>query len=77
MTHERQDAEIPDQAEENRRIWDANAGFVVDGSEEPGFPEPEQRRAGVRWDDMPGIPPVMVVRMRLSQGGQSSATRDA
>ena len=40
-------------------------GFVVDGFEEPGLPEPEKRKAGVRWDDMPEIPPVMVVRMTL------------
>jgi len=42
------------------------AGLVMDGIEEPGFPEPEQRRATVRWDDMPEIPPVMVVRMTLA-----------
>ena len=41
------------------------AGFVVDGIEEPGLPESEKRKAGVRWDDMPEIPPVMVVRMRI------------
>jgi SAM-dependent methyltransferase len=41
------------------------AGFVVDGVEEPGLPRPEKRTAGVRWDDMPDIPPIMVVRMKL------------
>jgi SAM-dependent methyltransferase len=41
-------------------------GFVVDGMEEPGFPEQEERKATVRWDDMPEIPPVMVVRMKLA-----------
>ena len=41
------------------------AGFVMDGIEEPGLPEPEKRRATVSWDDMPEIPPVLVVRMRL------------
>lgn len=41
------------------------AGFVVDGIEEPGLPEPEKHKAGVRWDDMPEIPPIMVVRMSL------------
>ena len=41
-------------------------GFVVEGLEEPGLPEPEKRKAGVRWDDIPEIPPVMVVRMRLN-----------
>lgn len=40
------------------------AGFVVDGIEEPSFPEPEKRQATVRWDDMPEIPPIMVVRMK-------------
>ena len=40
------------------------AGFVVDGIEEPRLPV-EQSKAGVRWDDMPDIPPVMVVRMKL------------
>jgi hypothetical protein len=43
------------------------AGFVVDGIEEPRFPE-DQPRAGIRWHDMPDIPPVMVVRMRLMRG---------
>jgi 2-polyprenyl-3-methyl-5-hydroxy-6-metoxy-1,4-benzoquinol methylase len=42
-----------------------SAGFVVDGIEEPGFPDPATPRAGVRWHDMPEIPPIMVVRMRL------------
>jgi hypothetical protein len=40
-------------------------GFVMDGIEEPGFPKPDEQRAGVRWDDMPEIPPVLVVRMRF------------
>ena len=39
--------------------------FVVDGIEEPRFPD-QASRAGVRWHDMPDIPPVMVVRMRLA-----------
>jgi 2-polyprenyl-3-methyl-5-hydroxy-6-metoxy-1,4-benzoquinol methylase len=43
------------------------AGFVVDGTEEPHFPEDEPK-AGVRWRDMPDIPPVMVVRMKLMRG---------
>ena len=47
-------------------------GLVVDGIEEPGLPEPDKRSAGVRWDDMPEIPPVMVVRMRLKRGSQPS-----
>jgi 2-polyprenyl-3-methyl-5-hydroxy-6-metoxy-1,4-benzoquinol methylase len=41
------------------------AGFVVDGIDEPRLPAPEQPKAGVRWHDMPDIPPVMVVRMKL------------
>jgi 2-polyprenyl-3-methyl-5-hydroxy-6-metoxy-1,4-benzoquinol methylase len=42
------------------------AGFVVDGIEEPGFRKTENLKAGVRWHDMPDIPPVMIVRMKLS-----------
>jgi SAM-dependent methyltransferase len=42
------------------------AGFVVDGFEEPALAKVESPRAGVRWHDMPEIPPVMVVRMRLT-----------
>jgi SAM-dependent methyltransferase len=41
-----------------------NAGFVVDGFEEPGFPPPETPRAAVKWENMPGVPPILVVRMR-------------
>jgi 2-polyprenyl-3-methyl-5-hydroxy-6-metoxy-1,4-benzoquinol methylase len=40
------------------------AGFVVDGIEEPRFPDPPKATAGVRWSNMPDIPPVMVIRMR-------------
>jgi SAM-dependent methyltransferase len=40
------------------------AGFVIDGFEEPALPKGEAARAGVRWDDMPDIPPVLVVRMK-------------
>lgn len=42
-----------------------DAGFVVDGVEEPGFAAAEPPRAGVGWHDMPEIPPIMVVRMKL------------
>ena len=42
-----------------------DAGFVVDGMEEPGFP-PGHTKPGVRWTNMPDIPPIMVVRMKLS-----------
>ena len=41
-----------------------DTGFVVDGFEEPGFPPAETRKAGVKWHDMPEIPPMLVVRMR-------------
>ena len=39
------------------------AGFSVDGLEEPRLP-PVEGRPGVRWRNMPDIPPIMVVRMR-------------
>ncbi|MEE8441956.1 MAG: class I SAM-dependent methyltransferase [Spirochaetia bacterium] len=44
------------------------AGFVLDGIDERGLPKPDTERAGVRWDEMPEIPPVMVLRMRLDGG---------
>jgi 2-polyprenyl-3-methyl-5-hydroxy-6-metoxy-1,4-benzoquinol methylase len=44
------------------------AGFAVDGFEEPGFPAAETPTAGVRWRDMPEVPPVMVARMKLMAG---------
>jgi 2-polyprenyl-3-methyl-5-hydroxy-6-metoxy-1,4-benzoquinol methylase len=44
-----------------------DAGFLVDRLEEPRFASPKARRAGVRWADMPEIPPVLVVRMRLDR----------
>jgi SAM-dependent methyltransferase len=40
------------------------AGFVVDGLEEPGFPPLETPRPAVKWENMPDVPPIMVVRMR-------------
>ena len=43
----------------------SDAGFVVDGIEEPGFTPAEKPKAGVRWHDMPEIPPFLVVRMTL------------
>jgi hypothetical protein len=42
-----------------------DVGFVVDGIEEPRLPMVKQPGAGVRWHDMPDIPPIMVVRMKL------------
>jgi hypothetical protein len=41
-----------------------SAGFIVDGLEEPGFAMTASGKPGVRWADMPEIPPMMVVRMR-------------
>ena len=41
------------------------AGFVMDGIEEPGLPAAGEPQAGVRWTDMPDIPPILVVRMKL------------
>ena len=43
------------------------AGFVVDGIEEPSFSVGEPAKAGVRWHDMPDIPPILVVRMKRDQ----------
>jgi len=43
------------------------AGFVVDGFEEPSFAPQTTPKAGVRWNDMPEIPPILVVRMRLGR----------
>ena len=42
-----------------------DAGFWVDGLEEPALPATAPPKAGVRWHDMPEIPPIMVVRMTL------------
>ena len=41
-----------------------DAGFVIDGWEEPALPNPEDRKPGVRWSDMTEIPPILVVRAR-------------
>jgi len=54
-----------------------DVGFVMDGIEEPGFPELDRPRAGFRWDDMPEIPPVMIVRMKLNKEDQPSAEKNA
>ena len=40
------------------------AGLVVDGFEELGFSPMKTQKAGVKWNDMPDIPPILVVRMR-------------
>lgn len=39
------------------------AGFSIDGLEEPCLP-PADGKPGVRWRDMPDVPPILVVRMR-------------
>jgi len=41
------------------------AGFVVDGMEEPAFKEGPGEPRSLGWRDLPEIPPVLVVRMRL------------
>jgi len=43
------------------------AGFVMNGIDEPGFSRAEKPKPSVRWDDMPDVPPVMVVRMILDK----------
>jgi 2-polyprenyl-3-methyl-5-hydroxy-6-metoxy-1,4-benzoquinol methylase len=53
-----------------------DAGFVVDGLEEPGFAKHEHATAGIRWHDMPDIPPIMVVRMKSSRVVHSGACSD-
>ena len=42
------------------------AGLMIDALEEPGFPADETDPDGLRWIDIPEIPAVMVVRMRLT-----------
>lgn len=41
------------------------AGFVIDALAEPGFPAGAGGQ-GLRWDDMPDIPPVLAARLRLA-----------
>jgi len=41
-----------------------DAGFVIDGLKEPAFGKGGGGGAGLGWDDMPEIPPVLVVRLR-------------
>jgi SAM-dependent methyltransferase len=41
------------------------AGFVLDGLAEPAFPaEKRDLRRGPNWDNLTGIPPMLVVRLR-------------
>ena len=51
--------------------------FVVDGVEESRLPEAETPEAGVRWHDLPDIPPVMIVRMILLPPGPLTVARSA
>jgi SAM-dependent methyltransferase len=39
------------------------AGFVMNGIEEPAFPREGATPGRFRWDDMPEIPPILVVRL--------------
>jgi 2-polyprenyl-3-methyl-5-hydroxy-6-metoxy-1,4-benzoquinol methylase len=39
------------------------AGFVMNGVEEPAFPLAGASPGRLRWDDMPEIPPILVVRL--------------
>ena len=42
------------------------AGFVLDGLEERAFgPEDRDERRGPNWNNLPSIPPVLVLRLRL------------
>ena len=41
-------------------------GFVVDGLEEPRLEGTPDDRRPLRWESMPDIPPILVVRMRLA-----------
>jgi YD repeat-containing protein len=41
------------------------AGFVIDGLEEPSFGPEHAGNAGLSWTAMPGIPPVLAVRLRV------------
>jgi 2-polyprenyl-3-methyl-5-hydroxy-6-metoxy-1,4-benzoquinol methylase len=41
------------------------AGFALDGLEEPAFPAEAEGRNAFSWENFKGIPPVLAVRMRL------------
>jgi SAM-dependent methyltransferase len=40
------------------------AGFIIDGCEEPRLTAVAEKAPGLRWRDLPEIPPVLVVRLR-------------
>jgi hypothetical protein len=63
---ERQCALVGRSHRRGQRRPDTDAGFVVDGFEEPGFTPKETPRPAVKWEDMPDVPPILVVRMRLA-----------
>ncbi len=45
-----------------------NAGFVVDGFEEPAYPEGSGAKNPFAWKKRPEIPPAVIVRLRLRLG---------
>jgi SAM-dependent methyltransferase len=44
-----------------------SAGFILDGMEEPAFPQGAQAKNAFSWGKRPGIPPAIVVRLRLTR----------
>jgi SAM-dependent methyltransferase len=46
-----------------------DAGFALDGLEEPTFPEPAEGSAPALWDAYREIPPLLAVRLRLCRPG--------
>ncbi len=47
-------------------------GFVIDRLEEPAFPKERANPGGLQWRDMPEIPPILIVRMRLPEQREAS-----
>jgi len=45
------------------------AGFVLDGLEEPAFPDVTEANSPFDWDNFPEIPPVLAVRFRVDGAG--------
>lgn len=43
------------------------AGLVLDGLEEPAFPDASQAKRAFDWDNFPEIPPVLAVRFRMGE----------
>jgi SAM-dependent methyltransferase len=43
-----------------------DAGFAVDGLAEPRLPRDDSRKPGLSWADMTDLPPILVVRMKLT-----------